>query len=47
LKYTSIDRLVGAALNVEVSSGIAKMLNSYYYLFVILIYFIQYLGQQK
>jgi hypothetical protein len=47
LKYTSIDYYVGAALNVEISSGIAKMLNSYYFLFVIIIDFIEYLGQQK
>jgi hypothetical protein len=35
-------------LNIQISSGIARMLNSYYFLFIIIIInIIQYLGQQK
>jgi hypothetical protein len=37
LKYTPVYSDVGAALNVEISSGIAKMLNSYYYFLFVLI----------
>jgi hypothetical protein len=41
LKYTYIGYSVGVALNVEISSGITRMLDSYYFLFVIIIYFIE------
>jgi hypothetical protein len=47
LKYTPAYFYVGVALNAELSSGIAKMFNSYYFLFVIIIDFIEYLGQRK